>query len=332
MSIRFHTDTIRPMTDWLMRRKQQNLTDEAELREILRMPDYEVEFRRYGEPGLPVCGISFEEAVDFFMNFDRKDFENPRLQYKKESFTAFYRDIDERIKHIERFTAFAPSDLRQMEELLANGLPGACLKETPQLDIILIISIGNSMGWPYDHYIDYDVANLDLLKDKDDFIHITAHEIHHIFTGAYLFPDGITGEDYFLQNFAYEGLAVHYNNNLATKGKPKKYNGGTYAMQLDDMIFYENHFDEIFDMIQNDYRSLKGKSVEEAAAVISERYERFDFKGKTIKQYPTYYFGCYMWGLIDLKYGKEKVFEAISDPPLFVKLYNSAAEEKYRFI
>ena len=86
MNIRFHTDTIRPMTDWLMRRKQQNLPDEAELREILRMPDYEVEFRRYGEPGLPVCGISFEEAVDFFMNFDRKEFDNLRLQYKKDSF------------------------------------------------------------------------------------------------------------------------------------------------------------------------------------------------------------------------------------------------------
>lgn len=29
---------------------------------------------------------------------------------------------------------------------------------------------------------------------------------------------------------------------------------------------------------------------------------------------------------------EEKVFEAISDPPLFVKLYHSAAKEKYRLI
>ncbi len=331
MNIRFHTDTIQPMTQWLMKRKHQNVCDEEKLREILRMPDYAVEFKRYGEPGLPVCGISFEEAVDFFMNFDRKDFENPRLQLKKESFTAFYRDIDERIKSIERFAAFTPGDLCRMEELLANGLPDACLEETPQFDIILIVSIGNFMGWPYDHFIDYDVANLDMLKDKDDFIHITAHEIHHIFTGPRLFPDGITAENYFLQSFAYEGLAVHYNNNLAAKGKPKKYNGGTYAMQPDDMAFYEDHFDEIFNMIQNDYQALKGKSIEDADAVISERYERFDFNGRKIMQYPTYYFGCYMWGLVDLKYGKEKVFEAIADPPLFVKLYNGAAEEKYRF-
>ena len=103
-------------------------------------------------------------------------------------------------------------------------------------------------------------------------------------------------------------------------------------MQPDGMEFYEHHFDEIFEMIQNDYRRLKDKSVEEAAAIISGTYERFDFKGKTIRQYPAYYFGCYMQGLVDLKYGKEKVFEAISDPPLFVRLYNSAAEEKYRFV
>lgn len=31
------------------------------------MPDYGVEFQRYGEPNLPVCGIGFEEAVDFFL-------------------------------------------------------------------------------------------------------------------------------------------------------------------------------------------------------------------------------------------------------------------------
>ena len=331
MIIRFNVDSLKPMTEWLINRKQSNIRDEAGLRAILSMPDYAVEFQRYGAPGLPVCGINFEEAVDFFMNFDQKDFENPRLQVKKESFSAFYRDLENRVKAIERFASFSPSDLSVIEELLANGLPDDCLKETPEFDIILIVSIGNSMGWPYDHYIDYDVANLDMLNSKEDFIHITAHEIHHIFTGTRLFPDGISGEDFFLQNFAYEGLAVHYNNNLATKGKPKKYDGGTFAMQSDDMEFYETHFDEIFEMIRNDYRSLKGRSVEEAGEVLSERYESFAFQGKSIKQYPTYYFGCYLWGLIDLTYGKEKVFEAISDPPLFVKLYNSAAEEKYRF-
>ena len=52
--------------------------------------------------------------------------------------------------------------------------------------------------------------------------------------------------------------------------------------------------------------------------------------GKKIQQYPTYYFGCYMWGLVDLRYGKEKLYEAIEKPELFVQLYNRVAQDKYR--
>ena len=76
--------------------------------------------------------------------------------------------------------------------------------------------------------------------------------------------------------------------------------------------------------------SLMDKTPEEANAVVASRYEQFEFLGKKVRQYPTYYFGCYMWGLVDLKYGKDKVFDAILDPKLFVRLYNQAAEEKYR--
>ena len=52
--------------------------------------------------------------------------------------------------------------------------------------------------------------------------------------------------------------------------------------------------------------------------------------GKSIKQYPTYYFGCYMWGLIDLYYGKEELFKALSTPGRFAELYNGIADEKYK--
>ena len=78
------------------------------------------------------------------------------------------------------------------------------------------------------------------------------------------------------------------------------------------------------------WSSLIGKTPEEANAVVSSRYEQFAFLGKKVRQYPTYCFGCYMWGLVDLKYGKDKVFDAILDPTLFVERYKQAAEEKYR--
>ena len=330
MKIRFNTDTIKPMINWLKDRKYKNLNDEKKLRDILLMDDYQVEFDRYNNPNLPVCGITFEEAVDFFLNFDKKDFSNQRLQYKKEYFINFYNDLDNRIKSIEKFTSLDEKDQEGIETLLLNGVPDSSINYIEELNIILIVSIGNSMGWPHDHYVDYDVSNLDMFETKEDFIHVTAHEINHIFVGSLIHSEGVDTGDYFLVNFAYEGLAVHYNNNLATLHKEKKYDDKTYMMDMEDMEFYETHFDEIFSMIRNDYHALKGKNIESVSEVLT-KYEAFEFMGKKIRQYPTYYFGCYLWGLIDLRYGKEKVFDAIENPSLFVSLYNKVANEKYRF-
>ena len=86
LKINIRTQTLQPMLAWLKTAKEQNVRSEFRLREILSMDDYRIEFARYGSEGLPVCGISFEEAVDFFLNFDCKDFDNPRLQVKKRVF------------------------------------------------------------------------------------------------------------------------------------------------------------------------------------------------------------------------------------------------------
>ena len=331
MKIKFNLDCIKPMVDWLLDSKKNGIRDEKRLREILNMPDYQIEFARYGSPNLPVCGINYEEAVDFFLNFDKKDFENERLQYKKESFITFYNEIEERLKKINLITSISEHDYEVIETLVKNGLPDEATKDIPELNIILIVSIGNSMGWPYDHYIDYDIANLNMFETMEDFLHVTAHEINHLFVGQMLAPLGIKPEDFFLQNFAFEGLAVHYNNNLQTLYKDKKYDDITYGMVEADMEFYEHNFDEIFAMIKADYNACKGVKLEEVADLVSSHYEIFEFMGKRIQQYPTYYFGCYMWGLVDLRYGKEKLYEAIAKPELFVQLYNSVAKDKYRF-
>ena len=330
MRIKFNTDTLEPMIGWLREYRETGRRDPDKLKEILSMPDYQIEFQRYGSKGLPVCGISFEEAFDFFMRFDKGEFENPRLRYKQPSFLRFFEELEERVKRISVFSSISDDDCAVIEKLLVNGLPDDILNETDELTIILIVSIGNSMGWPFGTYVDYDVANLDLFGTKDDFLHVTAHEIHHLFLGPMLFEEGMRSEDFFLQNFAYEGLAVHFNNNLGTLMKPRKYSGDTFMMEKDDMEFYEKHFDEVFSMIRSDFERSKSLSEAEVMKLISEHYERFEFMGKPVRQYPTYYFGCYMWGLVDLAFGKEKLFEAITDPPLFRKLYNSVAEEPYR--
>jgi len=330
MKINFNTETLQPMIEWLMNYKKTGQKDKEKLIEILNMPDYMVEFSRYSLDSLPVCGISFDEALDFFMNFDKKDFNNPRLQYKKPLFLKFFQSIESNIKRIEMFTSLKKEDINLIERLLENGLPQSVLKNKSEFNIILIVSIGNSMGWPYENYIDYDISMLNEFENKMDFIHVTAHEIHHILFADLLGPDGIKSEDFFLQNFAYEGLAVHFNNNQPTLFKEKKYDDIVYCMCDDDMAFYEQHFEEIFEMIRNDYNTCKSLDLDQVTELVSNHYEKFNFMGKDIQQYPTYYFGCYIFGLIDLKLGKEVLFDAIANPEKLVPLYNSLAEEKFQ--
>lgn len=329
MKINIRTQTLDPMLDWLKTAREQNVRNEARLREILQMEDYRIEFARYGMEGLPVCGISFEEAIDFFLNFDRKEFSNPRLQAKKESFLKFYENMDASLKTMNLFSSFSEAEIAHIEKLLANGLPDELLCRNIDMNIILIVSIGNSFGWPYENYIDFDVANLCFVHSKKELLHLIAHEIYHTFFDA-LIPNEMKPEEFFLLNFAFEGLAVHFTNNQPTVNKPAKYPGDVYCMEAADMTLYEAEFDELFAMLQEDLNTARTLSVDQVAELVGSHYERFSYRspksGKeyAISQYPTYYLGCYLFGLIDHVLGKERLFEALKHPERIIDTYNEA--------
>ena len=316
MKITIQKETVAPMTAWLKAARDRGLRDEKALREILSMPDYGVEFQRYGDPGLPVCGINFEEAVDFFLHFDEKDFENQRLAYKKESFLAFYNDLDNRLKKMEMLDSITAEDLNLVERLLENGLPDAFVAEMDRFTVLLTVSIGNSMGWPYGEYIHFDVANLDVLGDKETFLHVLAHELHHIAFSS-LVPEEMSPRQYFFVNFAFEGLAVHFCNNAFTPGKPAKYPGPTLGMDEESWEFYRQQHEALLEKALADGERAKDMTMEQVAGLVSA-YEQFTCTslktGETRKvaQYPTYYLGCCLWGRIDLALGKQRLFEALS--------------------
>ena len=203
LKITSRTDALQPMLDWLKQAKTEGVRDEARLLEILQMPDYQVEFARYGMAGLPVCGISYEGAVDFFLHFGQKEFANPRLREKQKTFLPFYENMEAAADSLKLFTGFSREEIGLIETLLKNSLPESLLQQ--DLDIrILLISIGNSFGWPYENYIDFDAANLGLLDSKEALLHLIAHEVHHIFFSG-LIPEEMKPEEYFLLNFAFEG-------------------------------------------------------------------------------------------------------------------------------
>ena len=330
MKINIHQETVAPMIAWLKAAREQGVRDDKALRAILSMPDYGVEFQRYGDPNLPVCGIGFEEAVDFFLHFDEKDFENPRLAYKKEGFLAFYRDLDNRLKKMQMLADITPEDLQLVERLLENGLPDSLMAEMDHFTVLLTVSIGNSMGWPYGEYIHFDVANLDFLGDKETFLHVLAHEIHHIMFSQ-LVPEEMSPRQYFFVNFAFEGLAVHFCNNAATPGKPAKYPGPMLGMDEPGWQFYQEQHEPLIQKVLADGEKAKDMTMEQAAELVSG-YEQFTFTslktGETRKvlQYPTYYAGCCLWGSIDLARGKERLFEVLASYDGFLDAWKEAAQ------
>ncbi len=331
MKIEFNTSTIQPMFDWLLKAKEENIRDEDKLRQILKMDDYGIEFARYGDKNLPVCTISFEEAVDFFMNFDRKTFTNVRLDYKQKYFEKFYANLEENMKLVDIFNNISEEDKEKVGYLLENGLPDKVLGAETTFTILLTISIGNSMGWPYKNYIHFDVANLSLMEDKESFLHVIAHEIHHTKFGE-LISDNMTPKEMFFTNFAFEGLAVYYNNNAKTKYVPSKYLEKSYLMDQHDWAIYDNEFDELFNEIKTDALACEKMTEDEVMELISNHYEQFDYvslkTGKAIRisQFPTYYMGCYMWGIIDLTCGKEDLYDVLANPSKFIETYNFAVK------
>lgn len=328
MKINMQSQTVPTMVAWLKDARDRGVRDEMQLRQLLNHPDYQVEFARYGQPNLPVCGIGYEEAVDFFLHFDRKKFENPRLDYKQEMFLIFYRDLERHLEKIRMLQSITEQDLLLVQGLLENALPASALEAMPEITILLTVSIGNSMGWPYEHYVHFDVANLDAFQDKAEFLHVLAHELHHMFFSR-LMPEDVTPRQYFFLNFAFEGLAMHFCNNAATMGKDAKYPGRSYGVDEASWEFFREQHEMLLARVLADGARAASMTMEQVEQLL-EFYEQFSFTSlktgvtQTVRQYPTYYMGCFLWGKIDLTLGRERLFEVLASKDGFLDAWAEA--------
>lgn len=138
----------------------------------------------------------------------------------------------------------------------------------------------------------------------------------------------------FLVNFAFEGLAMHFNNNAQTLYKKKRYpEEPSYEVDQFSWDLFENDFDELFSMFKKDLLMCeKIKDEQELNNLLESHYEKFtyfcfkDHQKYKIAQYPTYYLGCYLWGIIDNAFGKETLFDTLKNPNKFIEIYNNAVE------
>ena len=177
-------------------------------------------------------------------------------------------------------------------------------------------------------YIHFDVANLDSIHDKETFLHVLAHEIHHIMFSR-LLPEKMSPRQYFFANFAFEGLAVHFCNNAATEGKPAKYPGPMLGMDESGWQFYREQHTQLIRKILADGEKARNMTFEQVAELVSG-YEQFTFtslktgENRTVRQHPTYYAGCCLWGGVDLALGKERLFEVLASYDGFTSAFAEA--------
>ena len=305
MEFTIHTSTILPMIELCKKHKLNEMT-QNELETILSYNDYEVEFRRYMTKRVPVSNISKAEFIQYFMNIisiEEKDIENPRLKNKHKIWQKFFADIDNFTKNNKDLLTMSEEDIKYVDSLLKNAFPKHLLDEIGEIKCLFTLSIGNSMGYPFENYIHFDFLNLVLIEDKQVFLHFIAHEIHHIvytrIMNKYIDKE-FTPLEYFAVMFSYEGLAVKFcNNGTGSFTKPLYTVRDNIGMNEKDFAFYKKEFPNMLLEFNQDFQLIKDNNltVEETDQLIKAKWMTPNIKSFInnseieVSQYRNYYFG-----------------------------------------
>lgn len=339
MEINIRYETVSKMLE-LCRKHKEGKLQRTELEELLNHDDYKVEFERYNQKGLPMCGIKKEEFIEYFMNFfhlDIADIKNERLKIHHGQYTYLFNNLDFYEKEIEKLKNFSVNIFKEGLQYTFNGLPEEV--SFNRLDFIFTISIGNSFGWFYEHYLHFDILYFFKVVDMNIFRSYIGHEVHHI--GFNKFTEKIYERDLSLEEqlylfLAFEGLAVKYCNNGQGILTSSIYDGEA-NIGIDNFTwrYFENDFNHMYDNFKNQIRSIREgriKNVEELNEIISNYWLNLYTDEQEKSEVPklmhsrNYYFGCNIWGLIHDIYGKEKVYEVVSNPKLFPEIFNKALQ------
>lgn len=337
MNIKINTSTIRPMLD-ICEKYIAGENIEEELRGILNHEDYLVELERYNASGGPRGGFSKEEFIDFLTNLNSlnyTDINNIRLRERLASFQYLLKNIDKYKALMPLIESISVEKVRAALEKTKKGLPEDI--DFNEIELIFSIGLGPSLGWFYNNYSHYDV--IEFFKDFNEEILLStiAHEYHHVgyrILSSNLDESAFTIEETFYSLFSGEGLAIKYCNNykglLTTNIYNERANIGvdekSYAYFMEEFkAIYEKFLSDI-----QDIRSGKFKTQEELVQMfikywMGTRTNRVkDNEPDDLGQSLSYFVGAEIWGLIHDTYGKEKLYEILKNPSLFLSYYNKA--------
>ena len=124
---------------------------------------------------------------------------------------------------------------------------------------------------------------------------------------------------------------MHFCNNAATLDKPSKYPGESYGVDEESWQFYREQHRELLERVLSDGERARAMTMEQVEKLL-EYYEQFTFTSlktgvsRKLKQYPTYYMGCLLWGTIDGNLGTERLFRVLASKDGFMEAWKEAKQ------
>lgn len=334
MNFRIRYSSINEMLNLCKKLKSGEVTY-AEIENLLKHEDYEVEFARYKGR------VSKEEFINYFLNLlklTESDIENEDLRIHHRYYKDLIDNLDYYVEKSKELCKFTPELFEEQIKIALKGLPEDI--NLPDLNFIFTIGIGQSFGYVYENNMHFDF--LQLVKDIsiDEFCASIAHEVHHV--GMNLIYkdidfDSIPLEELFYLYFSGEGLAVKYCNN-AEGVLSKSIYGGTKNVGLDSFTweYLNNDFNDTMEHFKKTIKDIRNnviKSKEDLEKQILEYWMNTHIEGQDkqeipkLKHFRLYSFGNDIWGIIHDCFGKKAVYETVRNPSKFVDMFNRALEK-----
>jgi len=287
-------------------------------------------FTRYKER------VTKEEYKEYLLNcrdLREEDIKNQDLKVHHQFYldlfsrTEFYYNKYEILKQL-----VTPSLIEQSLELTKAGLPETI--SVDEIDFVFTIGIGMSFGYVYGDASHYDFITLSRDISFDVFFRTLSHEMHHICL-KYLYPDNLTPLDLFIIYFSGEGLAVKYCNNAEGVLSKKVYDDKEKNIGLDPFTwnYLNNQFDEAFAYFKDILIQIKNQEIKtkkEVSHIIRNYFmnsytkEQDKTEKPKLNHFLLYSMGNDLFGVIHDVFGKDKVYEVVQNPKIFVETFNKA--------
>jgi len=341
---------IQAIHDHADRDSVERLLDEALLLEA-----YQVSNKRYTNPRRSLDNqVTLPEYRTFMLSYldgAPNTQGNRRLALQEDAYADAIQDPGKYTEAIRVVRSIPESDYEQAFRLALRWSPeGSTLKAY----IWVLFDIGGSGGWQFrtsdgrDH-IGFSVPfllNEDGRLDRDLFLGTLAHELQHMsiplegYSEAIAYselPDTSTLKLYsdFLSPMIKEGLATKFCSNAPGRFSGKVDPDRPFAAKatgVENWEYFQSELLEIHSNAVNSLRMILDGQVEDVQAFNTEyrnywTWQAGEIEGKRFHMGRRYYYGAELLGAIHEAFGRDAVFEAVTDLRRLPARYNEALEQ-----